>query len=278
MFQIKHFVTSHGIVSYYYFFYQDISHDFNEFHANLAKSQPRIPRTSQASEQNGSTACHCVWPSQLTAQNSSDETLPPKKSENKHQKVSKSHKSGPPNQHSSQPDPNEIIIGGLFFQNIISKKTWGIHWIHHLLQVMAVHLENSARGNEFGSEFIGRFLLQKHPGDDCRSPWCSNLPMFFPLFFGVFFSATEIWADSSVAHRNLNVFLFFWGGPLKTHKKKEKKNMCLKKTHVCQYQRPGPWWIWKFWKLPRICHVILSIDNAFHPLQVLDLPVIADHT
>lgn len=102
-------------------------------------------------------------------------------------KVSKSHKSGPPNQHSSQPDPNEIIIGGLFFQNIISKKTWGIHWIHHLLQVMAVHLENSARGNEFGSEFIGRFLLQKHPGDDCRSPWCSNLPMFFPLFFGVFF-------------------------------------------------------------------------------------------
>jgi len=89
MFQIKHFVTSHGIVSYYYFFYQDISHDFNEFHANLAKSQPRIPRTSQASEQNGSTACHCVWPSQLTAQNSSDETLPPKKSENKHQKYQK---------------------------------------------------------------------------------------------------------------------------------------------------------------------------------------------
>lgn len=101
-------------------------------------------------------------------------------------KKSQIRESGPPNQHSSQPDPNEIIIGGLFFQNI-SKKTWGIHWIHHLLQVMVVHLENSARGNEFGSEFIGRFLLQKHPGDDWRSPWCSNLPVFFCLFFGVFF-------------------------------------------------------------------------------------------
>ena len=65
--------------------------------------------------------------------------------------------------------------------------------------------------------------------------------VFLPIFRVFFLSVTEVWADSSVAHRNLNVFLFFWGGPLKTHKKKEKKNMCLKKTHVCQYQRPGPW-------------------------------------
>ena len=52
---------------------------------------------------------------------------------------------------------------------------------------------------------------------------------FLPIFRVFFLSVTEVWADSSVAHRNLNVFLFFWGGPLKTHKKKEKKNMCLKK-------------------------------------------------
>ena len=55
-------------------------------------------------------------------------------------------------------------------------------------------------------------------------------PSVFSLFFGFFFfSVTKVWADSSVAHRNLNVFLFFWGGPLKTHKKRRKKTCVLKK-------------------------------------------------
>ena len=32
-------------------------------------------------------------------------------------------------------------------------------------------------------------------------------------------------------------FSFFGGDPFNTHKK---KGECLKKTNVCQYQRPGP--------------------------------------
>lgn len=121
---------------------------------------------------------------------------------------------------------------GLFFQNIISKKRWGIHWIHHLLQVMVVHLENSTRGNEFGSEFIGRFLLQKHPGDDWRFPWCSNLPVFFCLFFGFFFFRSLRFGRIQVLLIETSMcFSFFWGDPLK-HTKRRRKKTCVLKKHM----------------------------------------------
>ncbi len=73
----------------------------------------------------------------------------------------------------------------------------------------------------------------------------SQMPVFSPQ------TTAEPWADSIVAHINLRLHF------------------------SVNYVNKGPWWIWK---LPRNCHVILSIDNAFHPLQVRDLPVIADHT
>lgn len=185
------------------------------------QNHKRFYRTSQASEQKGSTACHCVWPSQLTAQNSSDKLYLQK---NLRTQI----RSSKPALFPAWPQWNHHFFG-LFFQNIISKKRWGIHWIHHLLQVMAVHLENSARGNEFGSEFIGRFLLQKHPGDDWRSPWCSNLPVFFCLFFGFFFFRSLRFGRIQVLLIETSMcFSFFGGDPLK-HTKRRKKTCVLKK-------------------------------------------------
>ena len=143
------------------------------------------------------------------------------------EQTSKSHKSGPPNQHSSQPDHNEIIIFLMFFfQNIISQRNMR----NSLISPFAPSHGGPPR--KFRKrQWVWLRVHWPFPPSEASWRWLEIPMMFqspsvFSLFFGFFFFRSLRFGRIQVLLIETSMcFSFFWGDPLKHTKKGEKKHV-----------------------------------------------------